>query len=166
MHGFALAFLGLVCVAEPIEVPTGASGLLAGQVLDGFNRHPSKVYIQVVDVQDTKAAPARLEVESQQEGYFLVQDLKLGHTYRLIARSKDGNKVLTGTTLATPPNPRLIIYLREDLALKVPVKTERKPLKVKGKPSNEELQREIQELRKTIEQLRKRIKKLEADQKR
>ncbi len=105
-----------VSQADPSAPLPGANGLLAGQVLDRLNRHPSKVYIQVVDLQDPKAQPsARLEVESQQDGYFVVQGLKLGHHYRLIARAKDGEKVLSGTTLATPPNPRLSIYLSEEL---------------------------------------------------
>jgi len=33
---------------------------------------------------------------------------------QLIARVKDGTKMLSGTTLATPPNPRVTIYLSED----------------------------------------------------
>jgi thiol-disulfide isomerase/thioredoxin len=94
----------------------GASGVLAGQVVDRFNNHPSKVYIQVVDLQDPKAQPsARLEVESQPGGFFYVPGLKPGRHYRLVARMKDGDKMLTGVTLATPPNPRLSIYLSEDL---------------------------------------------------
>jgi thiol-disulfide isomerase/thioredoxin len=102
---------------DPSTPPPGASGLLAGQVLDRFNRHPSKVFIQVVDLQESSGPPAaRLEVESQQDGYFVVQGLKPGHHYRLIARLKDGDKVLAGSTLAKPPNPRLSIYLSEELA--------------------------------------------------
>jgi thiol-disulfide isomerase/thioredoxin len=102
---------------DPSSPPPGANGLLAGQVLDRFNRHPSKVFIQVVDLQESNGPPAaRLEVESQQDGYFVVQGLKPGHHYRLIARLKDGDKVLAGSTLAKPPNPRLSIYLSEELA--------------------------------------------------
>jgi hypothetical protein len=93
----------------------GASGLLAGQVIDRSNRRPSKVYIQVVDLQESKAQPsAKLEIESQQDGYFVVQGLKPGKHYRLIARVKDGDHLLTGTTLAMPPNPRLSILLSEE----------------------------------------------------
>jgi thiol-disulfide isomerase/thioredoxin len=95
--------------------PPGASGLLAGQVIDRSNHRPAKVYIQVVDLQDTRTAPAaKLEVESQQDGYFVVQGLKPGRHYRLIARAKDGDRLLTGTTLAMPPNPRLSILISEE----------------------------------------------------
>jgi hypothetical protein len=102
-------------VAESDNPPPGASGLLAGQVIDRSNRRPQKVYIQVVDLQDSREQPtAKLEVESQQDGYFVVQGLKPGKHYRLIARVKDGDHLMTGTTLAMPPNPRLSIVVSEE----------------------------------------------------
>ncbi len=101
--------------ADPAAPLPGASGVLAGQVVDRFNNHPAKVYIQVVDTQDGKPA-GRLEVESQQGGFFYIPGLKPGHSYKLIARTKEGEKVLAGTTLAKPPNPRLSIFLSEDFA--------------------------------------------------
>jgi hypothetical protein len=94
--------------------PPGTDGLLAGQVLDSFNRHPENVSIQIVDLQDTRPTPARIEVEPPEKGYFTIQGLQIGRHYQLIARVKDGNKVLSGTTLATPPNPRVTIYLSEE----------------------------------------------------
>jgi thiol-disulfide isomerase/thioredoxin len=102
---------------DPATPLPGANGLLAGQVLDRMNHRPSKVFIQVVDLQEAKSQPsARLEVESQQDGYFVVQGLQPGKHYRLIARAKDGDKVLSGTTVAMPPNPRLSIVLSEDFS--------------------------------------------------
>jgi len=101
--------------ADPSIPLPGANGLLAGQVLDRYNRRPAKVYIQVVDLQESRTEPtAKLEVESQQDGYFVVQGLKPGKHYRLIARVKDGDRLMTGTTLAIPPNPRLSILVSED----------------------------------------------------
>jgi hypothetical protein len=99
---------------DPGAPPPGADGLLAGQVLDSFNRHPENVSIQIVDLQDTRPTPARIEVEPPEKGYFTIQGLQVGRHYQLIARVKDGTKVLSGTTLATPPNPRVTIYLSED----------------------------------------------------
>lgn len=99
------------------DPPPGASGLLAGQIVDRYNRRPgSKAVIQVVDLQEGKASPggARLDVEGQQDGYFVVQGLKPGRHYRLIARVKDGDKLLSGTALATPPNPRISILVSEE----------------------------------------------------
>jgi hypothetical protein len=101
-------------VARSDTAPPGADGLIAGQVLDSFNRHPDNVSIQIVDLQDTRQTPARIEVEPPEKGYFTIQGLQVGRHYQLIARMKDGNKLLSGTTLATPPNPRVTIYLSED----------------------------------------------------
>jgi thiol-disulfide isomerase/thioredoxin len=113
--GSSGADTNVATATDPNTPLPGANGLLAGQVLDRMNRRPTKVFIQVVDLQEAKAQPsARLEVESQQDGYFVVQGLQPGKHYRLIARAKDGDKVLSGTTLAVPPNPRLSIFLSEE----------------------------------------------------
>ena len=90
--------------------------LLAGQVLDKtFNKRVSNASIQVVDLQDPNASPAaRLDVSASSDGYFFIPGLQRGHHYQLIARIKDGDRILSGTTLAMPPNPRLSIYLSED----------------------------------------------------
>jgi thiol-disulfide isomerase/thioredoxin len=101
--------------SEPQGPLPGASGLLAGQVIDRSNNHPSKVFIQVVDLQESRPQPAaKIEVESQQGGYFVVQGLKPGHHYRLIARARDGERLLSGTTITMPPNPRVSILVSEE----------------------------------------------------
>ena len=94
--------------------PPGAEGLLAGQVLDSFNKHPDNVSIQIVDLQDSRPSSRPIEVEPLEKGYFTIQGLQVGRHYQLIARVKDGNKLLSGTTLAVPPNPRVTIFLSED----------------------------------------------------
>jgi thiol-disulfide isomerase/thioredoxin len=96
--------------------PPEVDNLLAGQVLDkAFNKRVSNASIQVVDLQDANPAPAaRLDVAASNDGYFFIPGLQRGHHYQLIARIKDGNRILSGTTLAMPPNPRLSIYLSED----------------------------------------------------
>jgi thiol-disulfide isomerase/thioredoxin len=104
--------------AAPVTPTSATSGILAGQVLDPLNRRAGGVPIQIVDLDDgNKSAPkARLDYEATNEGFFLISGLTPGHHYQLIARTKDGTKVLSGTVFATPPNPRLSIYLQEDLA--------------------------------------------------
>src|SRR5262249_28489088 len=88
------------------------SGILAGQVLDRFNRRQPGAFIQVVDLSVPQSAtPAKIEVAAGPEGYFTIQGLQPAKHYQLIARAKDGEKVLTGTALATPPNARLSIYI-------------------------------------------------------
>jgi thiol-disulfide isomerase/thioredoxin len=73
------------------------------------------VFIRVEDLQESKGKQAApIEVEAQKDGYFVVQGLQPGRHYKLTARAKDGDKVLSGMTLAMPPNPRLSIYLSEE----------------------------------------------------
>jgi thiol-disulfide isomerase/thioredoxin len=91
------------------------SGILAGQVLDSYNRRPPPTVIQITAIQqanEPKAAP--LEVAADPQGYFVIQSLQQGRHYQLIARARDGDQVLAGTVWATPPNPRLVIRVREE----------------------------------------------------
>jgi thiol-disulfide isomerase/thioredoxin len=96
--------------------PAETNGFLAGQVVDRFNHRPSDVRIQVVDLQEVdRSKAARIDFQDVKDGYFMIQGLKPGRQYQLIARAKVGDKLLAGTTVAQPPNPRLAIYLSEDL---------------------------------------------------
>jgi thiol-disulfide isomerase/thioredoxin len=102
--------------------PAGVNGLLAGQIVDSFNRKPPPTTIQVVSVQDGKetgAAPITVKhdpVSTDTNGYFTIQNLQPGRQYQLIARAEDGTKKLAGVTWATPPNPRVTIRISEDFA--------------------------------------------------
>jgi thiol-disulfide isomerase/thioredoxin len=97
--------------------PPEADILLAGQVVEkAFGRRVANASIQIVDLEDTNPAPAaRLDFRANGDGYFFIPGLVQGHHYQLIARSKDADHLLSGMTLATPPNPRLSIYISEDL---------------------------------------------------
>ncbi len=101
---------------DPSAAPAEVDSLLAGQVLDkAFNHRLSNASIQVVDLQDGNATPvARLDITTNGDGYFFIPGLQRGHHYQLIARIKEGDHILSGTTLAMPPNPRLSIFLSED----------------------------------------------------
>jgi thiol-disulfide isomerase/thioredoxin len=96
------------------RAPPNASGLLAGQVIDSFNNSPGGVMIQVVDLDEPKAAAAPIEVAADKSGYFTILGVQPGKHYQLIARTKDGDHLLSGSTIATAPNPRLRITVRED----------------------------------------------------
>jgi thiol-disulfide isomerase/thioredoxin len=101
--------------AQPSQ--PGLGGLLAGRVLDTYDRPPPPVYIQVALVQQSggpKSAPQ--EVTTDKEGYFVIRGLDPGQHYELIARTREGGARLAGRTWATPPNPRLLIYVSEDYA--------------------------------------------------
>jgi hypothetical protein len=107
--------IGVTAPGRPSDtVPTG--GILAGQIVDSFDRRPPATFIQVVELQGKKAAGAPIEVAADSQGYFTIQGLQPGRHYQLTARAKTGTQVLAGTVLAIPPNPKLVIRISEDLA--------------------------------------------------
>lgn len=98
-------------------VPVAANtGILAGQVVDSYNRRPpTQTYIQVAASNEPSAAP--LDVATDANGYFTIQGLQPGRAYQLLARSQDSDgHRLAGTTWTTPPNPRVVIKISEDFA--------------------------------------------------
>jgi thiol-disulfide isomerase/thioredoxin len=108
-------------VADRTAPPQGVNGIIAGQVIDSFNRKPPPTVIQVVslDAKDPNAAPITVKldpVNADTNGYFTIQNLQPGRQYQLIARAEDGTKKLAGVTWATPPNPRVTIRISEDFA--------------------------------------------------
>jgi thiol-disulfide isomerase/thioredoxin len=95
--------------------PPGVGGLLAGQVLDNYQQKPPPTFIQVVALKEgneNQAAPIEVAVNTQ--GYFTILGLQPGRHYQLIARAKDGERVMAGTAYATPPNPKVVIRISED----------------------------------------------------
>lgn len=103
--------------ADPrAAVPVSATtGILAGQVIDSFNRRPPPTYIQVTLIRESgEPSGAPVDVAADGQGYFTIQGLEPGKHYQLLARSKDGDRKLAGTTWATPPNPRVVIKVSED----------------------------------------------------
>lgn len=99
-----------------LTTSSAGSGLLAGQVLDRLNKRPAGASIQVLDLKDTSNSPAaKIEVTADDRGFFTIQGLKPGRHYQLIARTKEGTRVFSGAVVASPPNPRLTIFLSEDV---------------------------------------------------
>jgi thiol-disulfide isomerase/thioredoxin len=90
------------------------SGILAGQVIDSYNQRPAGVYIQVQEAGQAAAAPVEVAADSQ--GYFTIQSLQPGHHYQLTARLRSGDRLMAGTTYATPPDPKVLIRISEDFA--------------------------------------------------
>ncbi len=89
------------------------SGILAGQVIDAYHQRRPYATIQV-SLADGGEAPR--EVQTDAQGYFVVQGLKPGQRYKLVAKVRLGEKLLTGVTYATPPNVVVNIIVREDLS--------------------------------------------------
>jgi hypothetical protein len=99
--------------------PAGWNGVLAGQVLDSFNRTPlAATYIQVSEAGESGKSAAPIEVATDSRGYFMIQRLQPGHHYQLTARMKQGDRLMAGTAFATPPNPKILIQISEDFTTK------------------------------------------------
>jgi thiol-disulfide isomerase/thioredoxin len=116
--GGASAQIGAPGYADRTQ-PATVSGVLAGRVLDSYDRNPPPAFIKVVQVgangANAASAPAPVEVATDGQGFFAVRGLQPGQHYQLIARTRDGSPKLAGTVWATPPNPRILIYMSEDL---------------------------------------------------
>ena len=106
-------------VGDPIPAPTQSSAktggaLLAGRVLDGPNRPPSNTSILVLRVDNNKEEKVE-DVPVSAEGHFTLSNLQPGGHYKLIARGKNGDRMVAAVQYATAPNARILIQLREDL---------------------------------------------------
>ena len=89
--------------------------VLAGRVVDNFSRPPANTSIRLVSV-DGKETGKPTEVTVTPEGYFTIMGLKPGTSYKLVARSKNGERNLGGITYATAPNVRVLIQVKEEFA--------------------------------------------------
>jgi thiol-disulfide isomerase/thioredoxin len=94
---------------------TENSVLLAGRVVDNFNNRPTNAYIRYVCLEEGKEPAAPIEVAST-DGYFTIPGLKPGATYKLMARTQQGERLMAGVTYTTAPNPRVVIRLSEEQA--------------------------------------------------
>jgi thiol-disulfide isomerase/thioredoxin len=97
-----------------VSAPAGASGVLAGQVLDSASHRLPNAFIQVSEAGDAGRRGAPVEVAADNQGYFLIQGVQAGRRYQLTARARDGSRALTGSVWATPPDPKLVICLNDD----------------------------------------------------
>ncbi|HTU19655.1 MAG TPA: thioredoxin-like domain-containing protein [Gemmataceae bacterium] len=90
-----------------------ANGMIAGLVLAKDTGRPvSNAWIRVKDPEDegeSKAAP--WDVETTPEGYFTIPGLKVGRYYKLIARAKEGDKLIGQVAYVQPPKVSLLFQL-------------------------------------------------------
>jgi cytochrome c biogenesis protein CcmG/thiol:disulfide interchange protein DsbE len=92
----------------------GANGLIAGQVVAKSTGQPvAKAYILVKNLEDEESKDADLDVWTNEAGYFTIPGLKVGGHYKLIARAKDGDKLISQTAWVQPPKPSLLIQLSD-----------------------------------------------------
>jgi thiol-disulfide isomerase/thioredoxin len=107
---------GMPGAATPRPPTSDASGVLAGRVLNSYDRNPPPTFIRVEMANSNNGSGAApLEVASDNQGFFAIRGLQPGQHYRLTARTREGGVKQAGVIWATPPNPRLLIYISEDL---------------------------------------------------
>jgi thiol-disulfide isomerase/thioredoxin len=105
---------------DPVNTPANdpeVSGILAGRVIDGFQRPVVNGSIQVIEMASlAPRPPTEIELEPNNQGRFYIRGLQPGRTYRLIARTKGNGQLLVGEVQARPPETRLLIPVSEELA--------------------------------------------------
>jgi thiol-disulfide isomerase/thioredoxin len=105
--------------SNPVLPTSAGSGILAGQVIDSSSRPPAEAYILVTSPKQGREPEKKpIDVAANPQGYFTISGLTPGRHYQLIARARDGNRMLAGITWATPPNIRVLIRMREDFYTK------------------------------------------------
>jgi thiol-disulfide isomerase/thioredoxin len=110
--------------AEPTDPLSNSSStvpdmdsMLAGQVLDGVNGRPVSAKIRCVCLDDPKAREDDKDMaETDAKGHYIIQGLKPGKQYKLIARAKQDGRTLVGVKYTLAPNPCAYIKLQEDLS--------------------------------------------------
>lgn len=91
----------------------GANGVIAGKVIAEDTGRPVKADIEVKDLEETEGKAATLDVESDKDGFFTILGLKAGGRYQLIARAKDGDKLISQKAWVKPPKVTLLMQLSE-----------------------------------------------------
>lgn len=128
---------------EPVA-PSPVKGMLAGQVLDRFDRPIGRVTLHLTEVREGGQEGAPVKVWTNEKGYFTIPGLDPAAAYRLTASVKDGERLLAGTMYVRPPNPKLVLSVSEDYVSPVtpapvspPAVNETPPVKPQEKPAEE-----------------------------
>jgi thiol-disulfide isomerase/thioredoxin len=106
----------------PTPTPTAQNpnpaeiALLAGRVVDSYNRPTNNTYVRLVNLEGNKEGATPIDVATSSDGYFTIPNLKSGGQYQLIARTKQGEKLLAGITYTQAPNVRVVIQVKEEFA--------------------------------------------------
>jgi thiol-disulfide isomerase/thioredoxin len=106
--------------ADPLRGGTSTSpgdygSLIAGTVIDKYNNRLKEAYVSWVRLDDpNKKNEAPIDVAVSPEGTFTIQGLKSNGQYKLLARAKDGNRMIAGVTFTKAPNIRVLIRLSEE----------------------------------------------------
>lgn len=108
---FVLSSGGATAPKDPVN------GVLAGYAFDRWRNPLADATIEIVDLNEPVAGGKRAKITTTTDriGQYKFEGLNPSHQYQLIARTRDGNRQLVGTVLGAPPNPRLPIFLTEDV---------------------------------------------------
>jgi thiol-disulfide isomerase/thioredoxin len=93
---------------------SAGDGLLTGQVIDARTGKPVEAQIRWVCLDDPKEEEAPIDVMVNQQGYFTIAGLKSGKYYKLVARAKSGERVMTGVSITRVPDTHMLIRVSED----------------------------------------------------
>lgn len=104
---------GKAQTAVPATAPNGGA-VLAGSVKDGQRQPPPNTFIRLVSMDQKDAQPIEVAVDPQ--GCFTVLNLKPGGQYKLLARGKNGERMVAGVTYTAAPNVRVFIQMKEEFA--------------------------------------------------
>ena len=102
----------------PTTIPASASNtttILAGTITDENHNPIGNAFIRPINLEE-KENGAPIDVVADGSGHFIIQGVKPGASYKLIARTKRGDKMLAGVFLTKAPNVRVMISIREDFA--------------------------------------------------
>jgi thiol-disulfide isomerase/thioredoxin len=102
-------------VGDPLISQTSApayTGMLAGRVIDVTTNRPIEAYVRWECLDETKKEDAPIDVAAR-DGFFAIEGLKPGKHYKLVARAKQGERMLAGTSYVTTPNVTVVIKLSE-----------------------------------------------------
>ncbi len=89
------------------------NGVLAGALVDTYGQRVMRAYVQVAPADSSEGKPIEIAVY---DGFFTIPGLTPGRGYMLTARtSGESERKLAGRVQATPPQPRLVIKMTEEL---------------------------------------------------
>jgi thiol-disulfide isomerase/thioredoxin len=110
---------------SPTAALPGSSGVIAGQVIDSFNQRRPNAIVQASATDAAGDEP--IDASTNADGYFVIQGLKTGRRYKLLAWAQKGDQPLGGTTIATAPNVQVVIKVSEQFATPQPPTSKLEP---------------------------------------
>src|SRR5262245_5310424 len=96
-------------------LPMGeVGGILAGTIRDPFNQPARDAFIRYVCLDEPKQEEAPIDVGVDGQGDFRIQGLQPHKRYKLIARAKQGEKLVAAVHYVTTPDIHVYIRLKEE----------------------------------------------------